>query len=87
MLVNPKLPDSLQDIVKSGKKIKFVANPRVDNLGDYAAVTVRSAEDELPDHHRLQGQQGRRPRGDERRSRRADDLGKLGLQICLAAAR
>ena len=38
MLVNPKLPDSLKEIVKSGKKIKFVATRRVDNLGDYAAV-------------------------------------------------
>jgi tripartite-type tricarboxylate transporter receptor subunit TctC len=38
MLVNPKLPDSLKDIVASGKKIKFVATRRVDNLGDYAAA-------------------------------------------------
>jgi putative tricarboxylic transport membrane protein len=38
MLVNPKLPDSLKDIVASGKKLKFVATRRVDNLGDYAAV-------------------------------------------------
>lgn len=38
MLVNPKLPDSLKEIVASGKKVKFVATRRVDNLGDYAAV-------------------------------------------------
>jgi tripartite-type tricarboxylate transporter receptor subunit TctC len=38
MLVNPKLPGSLKDIVAGGKKIKFVATRRVDNLGDYAAV-------------------------------------------------
>lgn len=38
MLVNPKLPDTLKEIVNSGKKLKFVATRRVDNLGDYAAV-------------------------------------------------
>jgi tripartite-type tricarboxylate transporter receptor subunit TctC len=38
VLVNPKLPDSLKEILASGKKIKFVATRRVDNLGDYAAV-------------------------------------------------
>lgn len=38
MLVNPKLPDSLKEIIASGKKIKFSAGSRTDNLGDYAAV-------------------------------------------------
>jgi tripartite-type tricarboxylate transporter receptor subunit TctC len=38
MLVNPSWPDNLKEIVASGKKIKFTATRRVDNLGDYAAV-------------------------------------------------
>lgn len=38
MLVNPKLPDSLKDIIASGQKIKFSSGSRTDNLGDYAAV-------------------------------------------------
>jgi tripartite-type tricarboxylate transporter receptor subunit TctC len=38
MLVHPKFPDSLKEIVDSGTKLKFVATRRVDNLGDYAAV-------------------------------------------------
>jgi tripartite-type tricarboxylate transporter receptor subunit TctC len=38
MLVNPKMPDSLKDIIASGKKVKFSAGSRTDNLGDYAAV-------------------------------------------------
>jgi tripartite-type tricarboxylate transporter receptor subunit TctC len=38
MLVNPKLSGSLKDIIASGKKIKFSAGNRTDNLGDYAAV-------------------------------------------------
>ena len=42
MLVNPKLPDSLKEIVNSGKLIKFVATRRVDNLGDYAAVLCQA---------------------------------------------
>ncbi len=42
MLVNPKLPDSLKDIVASGKRIKFSAGSRTDNLGDYAAVTCEA---------------------------------------------
>ena len=37
-LVNPKLPDSLKDIVASGATLKFTATRRIDNLGDYAAV-------------------------------------------------
>jgi tripartite-type tricarboxylate transporter receptor subunit TctC len=37
-LVNPTLPDSLKAIVSSGKKLKFTATRRIDNLGDYAAV-------------------------------------------------
>ena len=41
-LVNAKLPDSLKDIIASGKKLKFSANSRVDNLGDYAAITCEA---------------------------------------------
>jgi tripartite-type tricarboxylate transporter receptor subunit TctC len=41
-LVNPKYPDSLKDIVASGTKLKFSANSRVDNLGDYAAITCEA---------------------------------------------
>jgi tripartite-type tricarboxylate transporter receptor subunit TctC len=41
-LVNSKLPDSLKDIIASGKKLKFSANNRVDNLGDYAAITCEA---------------------------------------------
>jgi tripartite-type tricarboxylate transporter receptor subunit TctC len=41
-LVNPKLPDTLKEIVASGKKLKFSANNRVDNLGDYAAITCEA---------------------------------------------
>jgi tripartite-type tricarboxylate transporter receptor subunit TctC len=37
-LVNPSLPGNLKDIVASGKKLKFTATRRIDNLGDYAAV-------------------------------------------------
>jgi tripartite-type tricarboxylate transporter receptor subunit TctC len=42
MLVNSKWPDSLKEIVKSGKEIKFTATRRVDNLGDYAAVLCQA---------------------------------------------
>jgi len=42
MIVNPKLPDSLKEIIASGKKIKFSAGSRTDNLGDYAAVTCEA---------------------------------------------
>ena len=38
MLVNPSLPGSLKEIVGSGRKLKFTATRRIDNLGDYAAV-------------------------------------------------
>jgi tripartite-type tricarboxylate transporter receptor subunit TctC len=41
-LVNPKLPDSLKEIIASGRKLKFSANSRVDNLGDYAAITCEA---------------------------------------------
>jgi putative tricarboxylic transport membrane protein len=41
-LVNSKLPDSLKDIIASGRKLKFSANSRVDNLGDYAAITCEA---------------------------------------------
>ena len=42
VIVNPKLPDSLKEIVASGKKIKFSAGSRTDNLGDYAAVLCQA---------------------------------------------
>jgi len=42
MLVNPSLPDSLKEIVASGRKIKFSAGSRTDNLGDYAAITCEA---------------------------------------------
>jgi tripartite-type tricarboxylate transporter receptor subunit TctC len=38
MIVNPQLPNTLKEIVASGKKVKFSAGSRTDNLGDYAAV-------------------------------------------------
>ena len=38
MLVNPKMPNDLKAIIASGKKVKFSAGSRTDNLGDYAAV-------------------------------------------------
>jgi len=44
MLVNPKLPGSLKEIIASGKKIKFSAGSRTDNLGDYAAVTCQALQ-------------------------------------------
>jgi tripartite-type tricarboxylate transporter receptor subunit TctC len=42
MIVNPKLPGTLKEIVASGKKIKFSAGSRTDNLGDYAAVLCQA---------------------------------------------
>lgn len=42
MIVNPKLPNTLKEIAASGKKIKFSAGSRTDNLGDYAAVTCEA---------------------------------------------
>ncbi|MDH4189952.1 MAG: tripartite tricarboxylate transporter substrate-binding protein [Betaproteobacteria bacterium] len=42
MIVNPKFPDSLRELIASGKKIKFSAGSRTDNLGDYAAVTCEA---------------------------------------------
>ena len=41
-LAHPSLPDSLKDIVASGKKLKFTATRRIDNLGDYAAVVCEA---------------------------------------------
>jgi tripartite-type tricarboxylate transporter receptor subunit TctC len=41
-LVHPSLPDSLKDIVASGRKLKFTATRRIDNLGDYAAVVCQA---------------------------------------------
>ncbi len=38
LLVNPNMPNSLKEIIASGKTVKFSATGRVDNLGDYAAV-------------------------------------------------
>jgi tripartite-type tricarboxylate transporter receptor subunit TctC len=42
MLVNPKMPDDIKTIVFSGRKVKFSAGSRTDNLGDYAAVTCEA---------------------------------------------
>jgi len=44
LLVNSKMPDNLKEIIKSGKKIKFSATSRTDNLGDYAAVLCEALE-------------------------------------------
>jgi tripartite-type tricarboxylate transporter receptor subunit TctC len=44
MLVNPRLPDSLKEIIASGKRIKFSAGSRTDNLGDYAAVLCQALQ-------------------------------------------
>jgi tripartite-type tricarboxylate transporter receptor subunit TctC len=41
-LVNPKYPDTLKEVVALGVKLKFSANSRVDNLGDYAAITCEA---------------------------------------------
>lgn len=38
VIVNPKWPDTMKEIVATGKKIKFSAGSRTDNLGDWAAV-------------------------------------------------
>jgi len=38
VLVNPNMPNSLKEIIASGKPVKFSATGRIDNLGDYAAV-------------------------------------------------
>lgn len=38
MLVNPSLPATLKEIVASGRKVKFSAGNRLDNMGDYASV-------------------------------------------------
>lgn len=42
MLVNTKMPGDLKQIIASGKKVKFSAGSRTDNLGDYAAVTCEA---------------------------------------------
>jgi tripartite-type tricarboxylate transporter receptor subunit TctC len=41
-LVNPSLPDTLKEIVAAGRKLKFTATRRIDNLGDYAAVSCEA---------------------------------------------
>jgi tripartite-type tricarboxylate transporter receptor subunit TctC len=38
MLVNPSLPGGLKEILASGRKVKFSAGNRLDNLADYASV-------------------------------------------------
>jgi tripartite-type tricarboxylate transporter receptor subunit TctC len=38
VLVNPNMPNTLKEIIASGKKVKFSAVGRIDNLSDYAAV-------------------------------------------------
>ena len=42
VIVNPKWPDTMKEIVATGKKIKFSAGSRTDNLGDWAAVTCEA---------------------------------------------
>jgi tripartite-type tricarboxylate transporter receptor subunit TctC len=42
MIVHPKLPGTLKEIVASGQKLKFTATRRIDNLGDYAAVLCQA---------------------------------------------
>jgi tripartite-type tricarboxylate transporter receptor subunit TctC len=42
MLVNSKVPGTLKEIVASGRKLKFTATRRIDNLGDYAAVVCEA---------------------------------------------
>ncbi|HYX63730.1 MAG TPA: tripartite tricarboxylate transporter substrate-binding protein [Burkholderiales bacterium] len=44
VIANPKLPSTLKEIVASGKKIKFSAGSRTDNLGDYAAVLCEALQ-------------------------------------------
>jgi tripartite-type tricarboxylate transporter receptor subunit TctC len=44
LLVRPDMPGSLKEIVASGRKIKFSASGRVDNLGDYAAVLCEALQ-------------------------------------------
>ncbi len=44
VIVNPKLPNSLKEIVASGRRIKFSAGSRTDNLGDYAAVLCEALQ-------------------------------------------
>jgi tripartite-type tricarboxylate transporter receptor subunit TctC len=41
-LAHPSQPDTLKDIVAAGKKLKFTATRRIDNLGDYAAVVCQA---------------------------------------------
>ena len=41
-LAHPSLPDTLKEIAASGKKLKFTATRRIDNLGDYAAVVCQA---------------------------------------------
>lgn len=38
VLVRPDMPNTLKEVIASGKKIKFSAVGRIDNLSDYAAV-------------------------------------------------
>ncbi len=42
VLVNPNMPNTLKEILASGKKVKFSAVGRIDNLSDYAAVLCES---------------------------------------------
>jgi tripartite-type tricarboxylate transporter receptor subunit TctC len=41
-LANPSLPGTLKEIAAAGKKLKFTATRRIDNLGDYAAVVCEA---------------------------------------------
>ena len=44
MLVNPKMSNDIKAILVSGKKVKFSAGSRTDNLGDYAAVLCEALQ-------------------------------------------
>jgi tripartite-type tricarboxylate transporter receptor subunit TctC len=44
LLVRPGMPDSLKEIIASGKKVKFSGTGRPDNLSDYAAVLCEALQ-------------------------------------------
>jgi tripartite-type tricarboxylate transporter receptor subunit TctC len=44
VIVRPDMPDSLKEIISAGRKVKFSASGRVDNLGDYAAVLCEALQ-------------------------------------------
>jgi tripartite-type tricarboxylate transporter receptor subunit TctC len=44
VLVRPGMPDTLKEIIASGKKVKFSGTGRPDNLSDYAAVLCETLQ-------------------------------------------